>query len=123
MAHLKREAQNTVRKCDKCQRNKIKRHKPYGLLQPHGSPQRPWSEVTMDFIVKLPDLIEPGTGQKCDAILVIVERFTKYIKFIPLSEGIDTPDLAYTVIKAIMSDFGVPDKFITDRDKLFTSKF
>jgi hypothetical protein len=77
----------------------------------------------MDFIVKLPDLIELGTGQKCDAILVIVEQFTKYIKFIPLSEGIDTPDLAYTVIKAIMSDFRVPDKFITDRDKLFTLKF
>jgi hypothetical protein len=77
----------------------------------------------MDFIVKLPESIEPGTRQKCDAILVIVKRFTKYTKFIPLSETINTPDLAYIVIKAIMSDFGVPDKFITDRDKLFTSKF
>jgi hypothetical protein len=77
----------------------------------------------MDFIVKLLDLIKLGTGQKCDAILVIVERFTKYIKFILLSEGIDTLDLAYTVIKAIMLDFRVPDKFITDRDKLFTLKF
>ena len=123
MAHMKKAIEEVVGNCDKCQRNKIKRHKPYGLLQPHGAPKRPWSEVTMDFIVKLPKSIEPGTKQECDAILVIVERFTKYTKFIPLSETITAPELAYIVIKSIMSDFGVPDKFITDRDKLFTAKF
>ena len=32
-------------------------------------------------------------------------------------------DLAYIVIKAIMLDFRVLDKFITNRDKLFTLKF
>jgi hypothetical protein len=73
-------------------------------------------KVTLNFKVKFPELIEPRTRQECDAILVIVERFTKYTEFIPLSEIINTPDLAYIVIEAIMSDFGV-------RDKLFTSKF
>jgi hypothetical protein len=77
----------------------------------------------IDFIVKLLDLIKLGTGQKCNAILVIVKQFTKYIKFILLSKGINTLDLAYTVIKAIMLDFRVLDKLITDRDKLFTLKF
>jgi hypothetical protein len=77
----------------------------------------------MDFIVKLLELIKLGTRQKCDAILVIVKRFTKYTKFIRLSKTINTLDLAYIVIKAIMLDFRVPNKFITDRDKLFTLKF
>jgi len=32
-------------------------------------------------------------------------------------------DLVYVVIKAIMLDFKVLDKFIINRDKLFTLKF
>jgi hypothetical protein len=55
--------------------------------------------------------------------IVIVKRFIKYIKFILLSKGINTLDLAYIVIKVIMLDFRVLDKFIIDRDKLFTLKF
>jgi len=56
-------------------------------------------------------------------MLIIIKRFIKFIKFILVSKKVNLLDLAYIVIKAIMLDFKVLDKFIIDRDKLFTLKF
>jgi hypothetical protein len=43
-----------VSTCVACQRNKARRHKPYGLIQPLHVPEKPWHTVTFDSIVKLP---------------------------------------------------------------------
>jgi len=43
-----------VRSWDVCQRNKVIRHKKYGLLEPLEVPMRPWRAIFMDFIVGLP---------------------------------------------------------------------
>ena len=37
-----------VRSCDACQRNKVVRHAPFGLLNPLPIPSRPWSSVSLD---------------------------------------------------------------------------
>lgn len=123
MVSLRQEVKKVVQNCDECHRNKIKRHKPYGLLQPLGTPQRPWREVSMDFITKLPPSVEPGTNQVCTQILVIVDRFTKFVRFIPLHEELSSVELSYIIIRNLTADFGIPDKFISDRDKLFTAAF
>lgn len=109
--------------CTKCQRNKPKRHQPYGLLQPLPPPSRPWSSVTMDFIVKLPKSREPGSARLCDSILVIVDRLTKFAYYIPTEETVTAEEMAYEVTRTLTANHGVPDQFITDRDKLFTSTF
>ncbi|KAH8627105.1 reverse transcriptase domain protein [Alternaria alternata] len=77
----------------------------------------------MDFIVKLPKSLEPGSGRLCDTVLVIVCRHTKGAKFVPTEETITAEECAYEVSKALMSEHGIPEEFITDRDKLFTSKY
>ncbi|KAK1912648.1 hypothetical protein P3342_004584 [Pyrenophora teres f. teres] len=120
---LRTEVQNILGNCLACHQNKPKRHKPYGLLQPLTPPQRPWISVTMDFIVKLPKSLEPGSARLCDTILVIVDRLTKAAKFIPTEESITAEECAYEVTKALISEHGIPEEFITDRDKLFTSKY
>jgi hypothetical protein len=43
-----------VRSCYSFQRNKAARHKKFGLLDPLDIPNRPWDEISMDFIVSLP---------------------------------------------------------------------
>jgi len=43
-----------VRSRDVCQRNKVIRHKKFGLLQLLEVPMRPWTAISMDFIVGLP---------------------------------------------------------------------
>ncbi|KAG9194056.1 hypothetical protein G6011_04091 [Alternaria panax] len=120
---LRAKVQDVLGNCLACHQNKPKRHKPYGLLQPLPPPTRPWSSVTMDFIVKLPKSLEPGSGRLCDTILVIVCRHTKGAKFVPTEETITADQCAYEVSKALMSEHGIPEEFITDRDKLFTSKY
>ena len=37
-----------VRSCDACERNKVVRHAPYGLLSPLPIPIRPWLSVSLD---------------------------------------------------------------------------
>ena len=77
----------------------------------------------MDFIVKLPKSLEPGSARLCDTILVIMCRQTKGAKFVPTEETITAEECAYEVSKALISEHGMPEEFITDRDKLFTSKY
>jgi hypothetical protein len=120
---LRAKVQEILGNCLACHQNKPKRHKPYGLLQPLQPPERPWTSVTMDFIVKLPKSLEPGSARLCDTILVIVDRLTKAAKFVPTEETITAEECAYEVTKALVSEHGMPEEFITDRDKLFTSKY
>ena len=72
---LKDFVQDYVSSCMRCARNKPRRHKPHGLLQPLPVPDRPWSSLSMDHIEQLPK----SSGY--DAILVIVCRFSKMALF------------------------------------------
>jgi hypothetical protein len=71
---MKRTAQHNVRNCVTCQRNKAvrHRHKPYGLLQSHKAPTRPFEHVSLDLIA---DVLE------CDGyddVVVFVCMLTKW---------------------------------------------
>ena len=56
--------------------------------------ERPWEVVLWDFIVKLPKLKDPITGQEHDAIFVIVDKFTKWGYFVVCTEEISAEDVA-----------------------------
>jgi len=71
----------------------------------------------MDFIVGLP------LSHGFDAVLVIVDCLTKMARFIPTHTTIDTSDLAYTFLRKIFSQHGLPGDIISDRDRLFISRF
>lgn len=63
-----------------CQKVKYSTDKKSGLLQPLPIPDRPWTDLTMDFIIGLPN------SKGCVAVLVIVDCFTKYAHFNPLKQ-------------------------------------
>jgi transposase InsO family protein len=58
-----------------------------------------------------------------DSIWVVTDRLTKYGYFVPYNKSSDATDLAYAFMKIVVSQHGLPDEIISDRDKLFTSKF
>jgi len=69
-----------VLSCQTCQNIAIPRHKPYGKLEPLPIPEGPWKEVSLDFITQLPSSYI-GT-KEYNAILVVVDHYTKMAKFI-----------------------------------------
>jgi len=51
--NMDQDIEEYVRSCDSCQRNKTACHKKYSELQPLAVPYRPWTLISMDFIVGL----------------------------------------------------------------------
>ena len=58
-----------------------------------------------------------------DAIWVVTDRLTKYEYFVPYKEGSSAQELAFAFLKTVVSQHRLPKEIISDRDKLFTSKF
>jgi Integrase zinc binding domain/Chromo (CHRromatin Organisation MOdifier) domain/Integrase core domain len=110
-----------VRTCDVCQRSKVHRHKPFGLLQPLPVPEGPFDIITMDFITGLPN--SEWNDRKYDAILVIVDPFTKYSIYVPTRGDIDAESLAKSIYDNVVKYFTMPRHIVSDRGSLFTSKF
>ena len=52
-----------------------------------------------------------------------MDRLTKYGYFVPYKEGSNAQELAYAFLRTVVSQHRLPDEIISDRDKLFTSKF
>ena len=56
-----------------------------------------------------------------DAVFIIVNRFLKYVTFVPCSISSTALDLASLFYYNIVCKFGMPAKIISDRDSLFLS--
>jgi Integrase zinc binding domain/RNase H-like domain found in reverse transcriptase len=107
-----------VRSCDSCQRNKSSNQKPIGLLQPFEVPEERFQHVSMDFITAL-----PKTKNGFDAIMVIVDKLTKLVMFIPTTTEVDAVGAAKLFFGNWYRWYGLPSKIISDRDGRFVSKF
>ncbi|GBG62920.1 hypothetical protein CBR_g34291 [Chara braunii] len=108
-----------VAECSTCQEVNSVNHLPYGLLQPLPIPEGHWQSISMDFIGPL----RPPTPRGHDAILVIVDRFTKRARFVPCRYAISARDVADIVFDRVVRDHGLPLSIISDRDPHFTSRF
>jgi len=60
---------------------------------------------------------------KFNSILTIVDRLIKYIMFISFKETATASVLTYIILQELINNHRLSKKFITNRDKLFTSKF
>ena len=57
-----------------------------------------------------------------DAVLLtIVDRFSKYVTFVPCSTSSTALDLASLFYDHIVCKFGMPAKIVSDRDSRFLS--
>ena len=107
-----------VTSCDSCQRNKSANRRPAGLLQPLQVPIRPWESVSMDFITHL-----PLTASGADALLVVVDRFSKQAHFVPTTNTVTAAGTARLYFDNIYRTHGLPQSIVSDRDPRFTSRF
>ena len=114
---MKKDIKAYIRGCDPCQKVKHETNKPASLLQPLSIPPRLWHSISMDFVEGLP------TSSKQNVILVIVNWFTKYVRFIPLSHPYTTSKVATLFLQHVFKLHGLPFSIVSDRDTAFTSLF
>jgi len=69
------DVQKVITMCATCHMTKSHFHQ--GLYTPLLIPSRPWDNISMEFILAL-----PRTGKGEDAIMVVVDRFSKMTHFI-----------------------------------------
>jgi hypothetical protein len=86
-----------------------------GLLQPLLVPSQAWSTVSLDFIEGLPK------SRGYDVIFVVVDKFTKYAHFVPMSHPYTALSVAQLYFNNIYKLHGLPEAIISDRDGVFTS--
>ena len=110
-----REVKRYVEGCDACQRNKNRMQPPIGKLMPNSILEKAWSYISANFITKLP------LAQGYDAILVVVDRFTKMGHFIPTTEKTSAKGLAYLFRDNVWKLHGLPDSIILDRGPQFVA--
>lgn len=106
-----------VRSCLCCQQTKTFPAKPIGLLQPNPVPSAPWIDISVDMIVGLPN------SQGFDALLNVVDRFTKMIHVILTMATVTTQGIARLYQDNVWKLHGLPQKVISDRGPQFASKF
>ncbi|KAL1546909.1 hypothetical protein AAHA92_23444 [Salvia divinorum] len=114
---MRRDVRAYMAACSICQATKYITQKPAGLIQPLPIPDSVWSAASMDFIVGLP----PSHG--FTAIMVVVDRLSKYAHFGALPTGFDAPRVARLFIDTVVKLHGFPEKLLSDRDTIFMSEF
>ncbi|MCH96095.1 hypothetical protein A2U01_0017078, partial [Trifolium medium] len=99
------------------QREKHSATTPGGLLQPLPIPNAVWEDLSIDFITGLPK------SKGYEAVLVVVDRLSKYSHFILLKHPYNAKTIAELFVKEIVRLHGIPSSIISDRDPIFMSHF
>jgi len=82
---------------------------------PNSIPEKPWTHISADFITKLP------LTQGYDSILVVVDRLTKMVHFIPTIEKTSAEGLARLFRDNVWKLHSLPESIISDRGPQFTA--
>jgi len=104
-----------VEGCNACQCNKNRTEQPAGKLMPNSIPEKLWMHISADFITKLP------LAQGYDSILVVVDRLTKMVHFIPTIEKTSAKGLARLFRDNMWKLHGLPESIISDRGPQFVA--
>ena len=80
-------------------------------------PKGPWQEISIDIIGSLPK------SNRMDAIVVIVDQFTKMIQLKATTTNISSEGIAKIYRDNIWKLHRVPRKILSDRRLQFASKF
>ncbi|GKE42775.1 putative reverse transcriptase domain-containing protein, partial [Tanacetum coccineum] len=107
---MKADIATYVSKCFTYAKVKAEHQRPSGLLDQPKIPQWKWDNITMDFIMKL-----PNSSQGYDTIWVIVDRLTKSAIFIPMRES-DLERLERMYLKEVVTRHGIHVSIICNRD-------
>jgi len=114
---LKEDIKKYVQGCVKYQQNKEQHQKRAGKLHPLEIPEGPWQDISINMIGPLP------RSNEMDAILVIVDRFTKMIRLKATTINISSEGVAKIYRDEIWKIHGIPKMILSDHGPQFASRF
>ena len=114
---MKQDIQQYVKTCIIFQQAKSEHIRKPGLLSPLPIPKEAWNLITTDFIGGF------TKSKTFDTILVVIDKFSKYAHFLPLSHPFTALQVAQTYLDNVYKLHGLPQVIVTDRDPIFTSTF
>ncbi|KAK3507774.1 hypothetical protein QTP70_000292 [Hemibagrus guttatus] len=113
---LSPDVEGYIQACPMCAQARTSCQLPEGLLEPLPIPRRPSSHLSVDFLTDLPD------SGGFTAVMVVVDRFSKGCKLIPL-KGLPTAmQTAEAMFQHVFRNFGLPEDIVSDRGPQFTSR-
>jgi hypothetical protein len=114
---MQSEVKKFVDRCIICHHSKGRKRNA-GFYQPLHIPEKPWHEISMDFILGL-----PRTQRGFDSIFVVVDIFSKVAHFIPCQKTSDMTQIANLFFKEVIQLHGLPRIIVSDRDTKFIEHF
>jgi hypothetical protein len=103
--------------CDICQKTKPDKHRPAGKLCPHAIPLLPFEVIMLDLITSL------LKSEEHDAVLVIVDKLTKFIQYIPTSLNLKQDGFAKLFVQNVTLKYGLPCRMIANWDARWAKAF
>ena len=101
---------------DICQRMKNRTKAPAGKLMANEVPEKVWTHLMVDFIMKLPLV----SGK--DAILVVCNRLSKMAHFVATIEETTAEGLTRLFKDNVWKLYGLPESIISDRGPQFAAE-
>ena len=116
-SHLRHYVARYILSCDVFQTAKSRRLDTARVPRPLPVPDTKWHSVSIDWVLGL-----PSTTRGHDAIMTIVDRFSKPGMFIPCRKDMTVDDLIYVFLLEVIRLKGYPRQIVFNRDKVFESQ-
>jgi len=113
---MKEQIQTYVKHCQKCQQSKVSNEKTSGSLVPLPTPSGPWLDITMDF-TEMPESLG------YNYILVVVDRFSKEVIFVPCTKEESALSTAELFGDHVWCQHGLLSSVMSDHGLVFASNF
>ena len=97
---------------------KAPRHRLYSELQLLLMLTTPWKNILIDMIVGLP-LSTDSNWDIYNVILIVMDHFTKMVRYFPVQKMMAAPQLADLFCKEIVKHYGTLRSIVADRAGLF----
>lgn len=108
-----------IRNCHGCRRARASKEKYHGILSPLPVPERCWKDITLDFVVELPE------SNGYNAVLNVVDRLSKMRHCIPCKgddKGTSAQATAKLLITHVWKLHGLCDTITSDRGPQFIAE-
>ena len=116
-SHPRHYVEQYILSCDVCQAAKSRRVDTTRVPRPLPVPDTKWHSVSIDWASGL-----LPTTRGHDAIMTVVDRFSKRGMFIPCRKDITADHLIDVFLHEVVRLKGCPRQIVFDRDKLFKSQ-